>query len=325
MYPPPPAKAKIQYLTSFSSSKDIIKEQSLFVRYVTGEAENKPVIKPYGIAAQNERIYICDTMLPGLEVIDLAIQTFDYFVPEGDGLLKKPVNCALDMSGQLYVADTERKQVLIFDAAGKYKTAIGDGQSIKPTDVAVYDDKIWVCDLQNHRIHVYTIESQSPVFSFPDQNKNAPGYLFSPTNLCIEGNKVYVTDTGDSKVKIYDLQGNYLSSIGSFGQNAGQFVRPKGVAVDKSGNVFVVDAAFENIQVFDDEGNLLTWFGGSYKSKGDMYLPANVIISYDRMDYFEKFLAPGYNLEYLIFVTNQYGPDRVSVYGFINQKTEPDQ
>ena len=322
-YPPPPAAAKIQYLTSFSSSKDIIKEQSLIVRYVTGEEETKPINKPYGIAINKDRIYICDTMLPGIEIIDLQIQTFDYFIPDDAGVLKKPINCAVDEAGRLYVADTERKQILIFDATGKYVSAIGDGQSIKPTDVAIYDDKIWVCDLQNHQIHVYTIKNQRPVFSFPEQNTNMPGYLFSPTNLCIEGNKVYVTDTGDSKVKVFDLQGNFLSSIGSFGKSSGQFVRPKGVAVDKSGNVFVVDAAFENVQVFDEAGNLLTYFGGSYKSQGDMYLPANVIISYDRIDYFEKYLSPDYKLEYLIFVTNQYGPDRVSVYGFVNPKTEP--
>jgi len=323
MYPPPPAMAKIQFLTSFSTSKDIIKEQSLFMRYVTGEDENKPITKPYGIAVQNDKIYICDTMLPGLEIIDLQINTFDYFVPEDAGVLKKPINCALDELGRLYVADTERKQILIFDAAGRFISVIGDGQLLKPTDVAIHDKKIWVCDLQNHQIHVYTIESQSPMFSFPEQNTNMPRYLFSPTNLCIEGNKVYVTDTGDSKVKVFDLQGNFLSSIGSFGKSSGQFVRPKGVAVDRTGNVFVVDAAFENIQVFDEAGNLLTYFGGSYKSQGDMYLPANVIISYDRIDYFEKYLSPDYKLEYLIFVTNQYGPDRVSVYGFVNPKTEP--
>ena len=201
-------------------------------------------------------------------------------------------------------------------------SAIGDGESIKPTDVVIYDNKIWICDLQNHQIHVYTIENQSPVFSFPEQNTNIPGYLFSPTNLCIQGDKVYVTDTGDTRVKVFDIWGNYLSSIGSFGKSSGQFVRPKGVAVDQSGNVFVADAAFENVQVFDGAGKLLTFFGGSYKSKGDMYLPANVVVSYDKLDYFEKFLSPDYILEYLIFVTNQYGPDKISVYGFITPKVE---
>jgi DNA-binding beta-propeller fold protein YncE len=319
-FPPPPAGAKIQYLTKISSSSDINKKQSWLKRYVFGSEPVKSINKPYGITLNNGKIYICDTMLPGLEIIDLESSTFEYFIPNGAGELRKPTNCALDEQGNLYVADTERGQVVIFDAALNYRSAIGDGQDMRPTDVSINGNNIWLCDLQSHQIKVFSAKTSRLLFAFPDLNQNRPGYLYSPTNLYVKNDKVYVTDTGDSRVKIFSLDGSYLTSVGSFGKSSGQFVRPKGVAVDREGNICVVDAAFENVQVFNSEGGLLTFFGGSYKSEGDMYLPAKVAIDFENTGFFEKYVAPGYDLKYLILVTNQYGPDKVSIYGFIENE-----
>jgi hypothetical protein len=94
-------------------------------------------------------------------------------------------------------------------------------------------------------------------------------------------------------------------------------MRPKGVAVDNKSNLFVVDAAFENVQIFNKDGRILMFFGGPYKKRGDMFLPADVTISYTGLDYFSKYVDDSFILKYLIFVTNQYGPDKVSVYGFV--------
>jgi hypothetical protein len=62
------------------------------------------------------------------------------------------------------------------------------------------------------------------------------------------------------------------------------------------------------------------YFGGSYTKPGDMWLPAKVVIDYKNLDYFQEYVHPSFNLKYLIFVTNQYGPDKINVYGFISKK-----
>ncbi|MCF6183631.1 MAG: hypothetical protein L3J56_03210 [Bacteroidales bacterium] len=51
-----------------------------------------------------------------------------------------------------------------------------------------------------------------------------------------------------------------------------------------------------------------------------MYLPASITISYEDIKYFEKYVDPEYNLKYLILVSNQYGPDKINVYGRIELK-----
>ena len=102
-------------------------------------------------------------------------------------------------------------------------------------------------------------------------------------------------------MKVFSKEGEYLNSIGSYGRGMGQFVRPKGIAVDRDQNLFVVDAGFQNVQIFNSEGQLLMFFGGPYQGPGDMYLPANVIVDYDNIGYFEKYVNPAFHLKYLIY------------------------
>lgn len=322
VFPSPPDTARIQFLRSYSTSTDVTGRPSFFRRYILGIEPEKPILKPYGIAVAPGKIYICDTMLPGLEIIDLPNNKFDYFTPTGMGQLKKPVNCTVDENGRLYVADTERDQVVIFGTDEKFISAIGFEQPSKPTDVKVENNKIWICDLGAHRIRVVDRDSEKEIFSFPEPVKNKPDYLFSPTNITILNNILYVTDTGDARVKLFSLQGNYVGAIGSFGKQPGQFVRPKGIAADSTGNIYVVDAAFENVQLFNEKRQLLMYFGGHSENPGYMWLPAGLAIDSENLDYFQKYLFPEYNLKHLIFVTNQYGPAKINVYGFIEPKND---
>ena len=320
IYPPPPDSARIQFLTSISNSTDIIGKRNRFLRYILGEQETLPIFKPYGITSSKGKIYICDTQLGGIEIIDLQKNEFSYFKPIGRGQIIKPVNCALDENGYLYVADTERNQIVIFDNQLKYLRSFGDPDKFKPTDVAYHDGKLWVCNLKAKQIQVYNKETMRLLFTFPKVSQNDSGYLFSPTNLYVTDQNTYVSDFGDFKIKIYSQDGKYETSIGSYGQSPGQFVRPKGIAVDLDHNLYVADAGFENVQIFDRQGQLLLFFGGSYTGSGDMWLPAKVALDYENLSYFQKYVDRSFKLKYLIFVTNQFGPDKVNVYGFIEYR-----
>ena len=322
IFPPPPDTTRIQYLTHLSNSLDITGQRAGFVKFVLGEDQGKPIIKPYGIATSKGKIYICDTILGGLEIIDLDKHTFKYFKPGGRGQLKKPVNCFIDKNGYLFVADVARREIVVFDEKRKFLYSIGDPRKMKITDVVVHQNKIWACDIKNHKIHVYSKQTRKLIFSFPDAEYKTPEFLYSPTNLYVIDDRVYVTDFGDFKIKIYSLEGKFIQSIGSYGRALGQLVRPKGIAVDRDLKLYVVDAGFENVQIFDKDGKLLMFFGGSYKGPGYMWLPAKVIIDYDNLHYFQKYVDPHFELKYLIWVTNQYGPDKINIYGFVEPKKE---
>ncbi|MEI6575405.1 MAG: hypothetical protein WCO63_04430 [Bacteroidota bacterium] len=320
IYPSPPDTTRVQFLTSISTSLDITGQRSGLARFVLGENKSLPIAKPYGIAIQKGKLFVCDASINGLEYIDFDKHTFDYLVPKGRGKLKMPANCIVDTAQTLYVADAQRRQIVVFDKNGEYVDAFGDLGDAKPTDIGIYGDKIWVPDASHNKVNVYQKGTHKLLYSFPDSTETGDGHLFQPINITVTKDFVYVTDFGDFKVKTYTHAGEFRQAVGGFGNSLGQFVRPKGIAVDNDGNLFVVDAGFENVQIFNKEGQLLMFFGGSYKGPGDLWLPAKVIVDYDNLSYFKKYVDPGFTLKYLIFVTNQYGPDKINVYGAVGIK-----
>lgn len=324
IYPAPPDSTRIQYLTSVSKSDFITGKKAKILQYIAGSSEELQITKPHGLATFNGKVFICDTGIKGLVVIDFDRHTFNYFIPQGLGELRMPISCCTDEIGNLYVADRERNQIVVFDNKGVYVNSFGEKDNFVPTDVFAANDKIWVTNSKNNKISVYNKGSFELAFDFPDAEAGTDEHLYTPICVTVNNDKVYVTDFGDFKIKTFDINGKFLSSIGSYGKNMGQFIRPKGIAVDKNENLYVLDAGFENAQIFNKEGNLLMHFGGPYTKPGDMYLPFGINLEYNNLDYFQQFVDINYNLKYLIFVTNQYGPDKLSIYGFVDYAT-PDQ
>jgi hypothetical protein len=324
IFPPPPDTTRIQFLTHFSTSDDLKGKRGRLHRFLFGQGEPLNIIKPYGITVYKNKLYISDTGLAGFEVLDLSEGTFEYFIPDGKGQLKLPINCCVDERGYLFVADANRKQVVVFDSELQYLHAFGEPENFKPTDVAAYQGKIWVANVLDHSVHIYSAENYEHLCSIPAIEAGEEGYLRQPTNISISDGLLYVSDFGDFNVKRYSNDGAFKGMVGGYGNVPGTFTRPKGIALDRGGNLYVVDAAFENVQIFNADGELLMHFGGSYKGPGAMWLPATVEISYENLSYFQPYVDDSFHLEYLIYVTNQYGPAKINVYGFVkNKSTQP--
>ena len=318
----PPDEPRVQFLAAFSSEADF-GWGSRFAEFITGKpkAEN-PLLKPYGLAFKEGKIFVCDTMVGAVKVFDLAKKRAYYFAPRGEGRLQTPINITIDADGTRYVADTGRGQVVICRNDDEYITAIGTKDDMRPCDVAVTSNRLYIADLKGHAVRVYGKADRKLLFTIPRDPKVAEGKLFSPTNLALDSQgRLWVTDTGAFAVQVYDLEGTYLRTVGQQGVAPGLFARPKGVAVDRSGLAYVVDAATQVVQIFDANGKLLLYFGQPDTStRGELHLPAAVKLDYENVSFFQKEVAPGYQCEYLILVTSQIGPKKVNVYGFLQKK-----
>ena len=317
IYPQPPGKTRIQYLTSISTSSDFEGEQSKLDKFLIGEKTPLSIVKPYGVTVNGSKIYICDTGTRGLVILNMEDQSFNVFRPGGKGQLQMPFNCDLDYEGRLYIADGNRRQVVIFDKELNYLNELSLKDNAKPTDVKVDSTFIYVSASDKHRIEVYNRCDLSLKTIFPKAGSDQKEYLYQPLNIELDKDYVYVSDIGDCSVKVFDKNSKLKNSFGSPGNSLGQFTRPKGISADKDGNIYVVDAAFENVQIFNSTGDLLLYFGGTYTGPGGMWLPADVTIDYNNLEYFSKYVDPAFKLEYLIYVSNQYGPDKLSIYGFV--------
>ena len=325
VFPTPPEEPRIQFLTGISSEADLA-PQGGFAHFILGEQRiHRPIMKPYGIASQKDFLYVCNTELANFSVIDLAKKTLRYFIPQGMGAIKLPINIAVAPDGTRYVTDLKRQQVLVYAKDGAYNGTFGKTNMI-PCGLALAGDRLYVTDMHrdNPCVRVYSLSTGEELFTAPNDPANAKdeeGRLYHPTNVALdpEGN-IYVSDTGNYCVQIYDAQGKHLRKVGDQAPLAGHFLRNKGIGVDREGRFYVVDSDTGVAQLFDREGHLLLFFGVP-KASGDasLYLPAGVCVDYENVGYFQKFAAPGVKIEYLIFITNQAGPNKIGVYGFIKK------
>jgi hypothetical protein len=133
-----------------------------------------------------------------------------------------------------------------------------------------------------------------------------------------DGN-IYTTNIGNNMVMKYDLDGNFLGSFGGVGDQFGMFAKPKGIALDDAKRIYVVDGGTNLVQLFDEKFRLLTLFGWPGLPYGSLNGPAGIAISTENTSYFQKFAAPGFKVEALIYVVSQFGQEfcipRITVYG----------
>jgi DNA-binding beta-propeller fold protein YncE len=73
--------------------------------------------------------------------------------------------------------------------------------------------------------------------------------------------RLYVSEYRGGRVSVLDMEGRWLSYIGSKGIGDGQFVGPQNLAVDGDGYLYVVDYGNRRISKFDPEGTFLFSFG----------------------------------------------------------------
>jgi DNA-binding beta-propeller fold protein YncE len=282
---------------------------------------NSMILKPYDLFLAGNKLYLCDTKRNGLWVLDVRHRIKRY-VRLKLGIKSKLVNLAQDNKrGIIYMVDMGQNRLLIKDRQDKLIDSFD--KVGKPIDVAVYKDMVYILDIEEETVQVWDKDFTNLVRKIGKPGDRA-GEFHMPSSITIDdGGFLYVTDTGNARIQKFRSNGKFLMSIGQPGDTPGCFVRPKGVAVDKKGNVYVVDAMLQNVQLFDLEGNLLMYFGKVPVGDINLKLPAKITLDYDHVDSFRAFAEPDFELEYLILVSNQIGPNKVNVYGFGRQKIYP--
>jgi DNA-binding beta-propeller fold protein YncE len=324
-YPPTPDAPRVQFLTAYGSAKDLRGAGAGNVMsFITGAPQpDTPIMKPYGVAVMHNNLYVCDTDMGLILQMDLSARKVFALAPNGPAGLKSPVNITVDDNGWFYIADSLRDQVVIIDSKLNLVATIGEKGVNKPRDVVVSKDRIYVGDIAQHAVHVFDKYTRAPLFDIPrgPEATNINSRLFQPINLTLDARgQLYVGDLGGYRVQVYDAGGNYVRTVGHYGDNYGEFARLKGVAVDRDNLLYAVDAAAQLVQIFDDTGRLLMWFGEPEGNRGDLDLPAKVVVDYDNVPLFQKYAAPDFQIDHLLIVTSQYGPHKVSVYGFGHKK-----
>ena len=175
----------------------------------------------------------------------------------GRGILERPTGIARDpVSGLVYVADTVRHDVKVFDPAGDLVELIGshgNGQGLfnTPTHVSYFDGQLYVADTLNFRVQVFDRAGEERL-TFGRLGLFV-GDMTRPKGVAVGGGgRIYVVESYFDHLLVYDRNGRLLLPIGGTGQGTGQFYLPSGVWTDPQGRVYVADMFNGRVVVFQE-------------------------------------------------------------------------
>lgn len=175
-----------------------------------------------------------------------------------------PNGVAVDLKGNVFVADTANNEVEIFktepvrdsylsgqpfakgkdiitrrfDFIGKFPA----GRFTSPNGIAVdLRENVYVADTANYEIDIFYSDGTTT---------RLRGGFDKPTGVAVDlkGN-IYVADTGNNRVDIFNSNLDRIHRLTGFN-------RPIDVAVDSFGNISVVDAGNKEVDLFDSNRQL---------------------------------------------------------------------
>ena len=224
----------------------------------------------------------------------------------GNGQFNGPFGIAVDLEGNLYVADQYNSRIQKFTTAGVYVTkwggfGNGQGQFNNPYDVTVDAvGNVFVADSSNHRIQKFNstgsfllawgwdvkvggvtgFETCGPLDTCKAGTAGAGiGQLNTPAGVTVDGaGNVYIADTENHRIQKFDSNGVFLDQWGSLGSGNGQFNRPFQTVVDYAGNVYVIDHYNHRMQKFNGDGDYLGQSGSPGGGSDQFWYPTDMVV-----------------------------------------------
>ena len=244
-------------------------------REVLGSSPAGPSIgTPHGISVSSagDTIYVADSsgnrVIRLIRVIESDLSS-RYEIDEDfagnaeigsdNGTLFAPRGVALDLGGDLYVADTGNNRVLRTDRFGAVQSILAgagtsNGQVMAPGGVAVdMRNRPYVADTGNDRLQRFNANGtfQSLI--------GAGGLLNGPQDLAVDAfGNMFAADTGGHRIARFRSNGASNGMLGQRGPGSadGQFDAPHGIAFSSLNHEAVVaDTNNDRVQRFDFRGD----------------------------------------------------------------------
>lgn len=301
------SRGTIDYLRSIDARQvdALAKPRSVWgklLEWVAGPAERPRLIRPFGITEDSRgRLIIADPGQRVVHLLDLEKRDYKFISGAKRSPFQSPVGVAVDAQDNIYVSDSARGEITVFDPKGKFLRSIGGKQSTvplqRPTGIAIdaRSRSVFVADTLLHQVLVFNLEGN--LLRTIGHRGTARGEFNFPTFLTLAAGRLYVVDSMNFRVQIFSAEGKPLGGFGRLGNRSGTLNRPKGISVDSDGNIYVVDALFETVQVFNSEGTLLYYFGSSGTAPGQFVLPGGIYINPRNM----ILVADSYNQRVQVF------------------------
>ena len=182
--------------------------------------------RPYSIALNDKWVFV--SYCYHSAVFKFQITNKKYVCQSAKGELNITLGMTVDRNGEVLVADCRNNRIAILNSELKLVREIGKGKLIRPRDVKINKNNIFVADHNKiNNIHIFT-ESGDIIRSFIKLDKGAYDIYF-----CFDlYNNIIVSDYSSRSIQIYTINGELIHKIVCESS-------PKGIAVDNNNNICV--------------------------------------------------------------------------------------
>jgi len=294
-WPLPPDKPKIKFIASYHSERDF-RPPARWLEVLVGPDRTRALRRPYFALADDEgNIYVSDTELRSVFKFDPKNKRVRVFGPYGiplgmdiirsrgilliaDGLtkvvygvtledgrqvmgisrkFKRPVAVRVDEArNRLYVADSRRSDIQVFDLSGRYLFTIGrggsnEGEFLMPLGMDIDSQgRLYVADAFNFRIQVFDPDGNYIKSLGYGPGRNVGNFDKLKSVALDSEDHIYALDASFSNIQIFDINNNMYMFLGSPGNRPGQFFMPTGIYIDDRDYIYVADSLNRRVQVF---------------------------------------------------------------------------
>ncbi len=229
---------------------------------------------------------------------------FDF--EEAPVILQRPQSGVVDADGRVFVTDSSRQAVLVFDPQ-EGRLIVWDGATAytrfaAPAGIALgMTGEVYVADSELGFVARLNRKGESVGIIGRGELRHPVGLAFDAATQ-----RLYVADTHDHDIKVFDSDGRLLRTLGQRGEKPGEFNYPTYLALAK-GELYVTDTMNARVQVLEVEtgepkriigergmnvGNLVRPKGVAVDDEGNVYIIESY---YDHLLVFNKkgeFLMP---------------------------------
>jgi len=261
------ADSRNQRILHIASDGSLLHQWGSFADAFSGEASIGTFNEPWGIAVGPDgSVYVTDTWNHRIQKFTengTPVKMWGQYgqplpgVPESASSFWGPRGIAVNGNGNVLVADTGNKRIVVFDKDGNYITEFGSagfdpGQFDEPVGVAVAPSgTVYVTDTWNQRVQAF-MPSDDGMFYFPALQWDVNGWfgqsLDNKPFIAVGANEnVFITDPEGYRIVEFTSEGQFVRTWGDFGNGPEEIGLAAGVAVDQLGFVWVTDAGNNRI------------------------------------------------------------------------------